>query len=319
MSTCPKGVLGETLGRSGWNMRREDLLPSMNAAPAHTGTPPQRWIAHATPCVGCPVPPCPKEREVMASPCDHIPPPPNTIPTHPTNQPTNRPPPPTRQMYRRPPQRHHPYNTRGARRGPPSQRNNDSYLLFVLISTIFRRLDELETKPPVTIALLFLNICVHVLPGTSVYVSVCICLSSRRTLRAPATHPPQLLCLLTHSTPYPSPPKKKQKTEVLLPILGVDFRSIRDICLQPSTVVQLMMPSFSGGRGGGRGRGGGQDDSWAGYLWEAFLTGSIPSSSSSSSSSSSYGRPASDRWHEALSRTYLSAFVHGDDPHLYCT
>jgi len=153
------------------------------------------------------------------------------------------------------------------------RRNNDSYLIYVLISTCFRHLSELEYKPPITIGLLALNILVHILP------------------------------------------------ELFLP-WGVDFRSVRGICLQPAQILELLLPSFSyfsifdssSGRGG---RGGGSS-SWGDLLWKA-ATGTPSSTYSSSSSSSWWSVSTYDRWHEGLSRIYLSALVHGDDIHLYCT
>ena len=167
-----------------------------------------------------------------------------------------------------------PYHQRRGRPRPQQgdgRRNNDSYLIYVLISTCFRHLSELEYKPPITIALLALNILVHILP------------------------------------------------ELFLP-WGVDFRSVRGICLQPAQILELLLPSFyylsifdssSSGRGGG-------SISWADLLWKA-ATGTPSTTYSSSSSSSWWTVSTYDRWHEGLSRIYLSALVHGDDVHLYCT
>ncbi|GAB5036244.1 rhomboid-related protein 4 [Nannochloropsis oceanica] len=165
------------------------------------------------------------------------------------------------------------------RRGRPraqqggGRRNNDLYLIYVLISTCLRHVSELDYKPPITIALLVINILVHILP------------------------------------------------ELFLP-WGIDFRSVRGICLQPARILEVLLPSLfaffsifdssSGGRGR-RGRG----SSWAQRLWEAATGTAFTTYSSSSSSSSWWSPSAYDRWHEGLSRTYLSALVHGDDVHLY--
>ncbi|EWM29995.1 rhomboid domain-containing protein 1 [Nannochloropsis gaditana] len=164
-----------------------------------------------------------------------------------------------------------PYRPRGRPYPRQGRRNNDSYIIYVLLSTIFRYINELEYKPPVTIAFLTLNIMVHLMP------------------------------------------------EFFLP-WGFDFRSVRDICLLPAHILELL-PSLSSlfssvqgdtlGRGLGRG---GRNRPRSGNVWAEFIRNNF----SSYRSSSAWWSPSMhDRWREAASRIFLSALVHGDDVHLY--
>lgn len=102
---------------------------------------------------------------------------------------------------------------------------------------------------------------------------------------------------------------------------GFDFRSVRDICLLPAHILELLpslsslFSSFQGdtlGRGPGRG---GRNRPRSGNVWAEFIRNCF----SSYRSSSSWWSPSMyDRWREAASRIFLSAIVHGDDVHLYC-
>lgn len=87
--------------------------------------------------------------------------------------------------------------------------------------------------------------------------------------------------------------------EILLPF-GINLVEIGAICLQPARIVKLVMvppPSLYGGGG------------WDEWLASLMSLGTAPSRGLSASTAA--------RWQEVASRVWLSAFVHGDELHLY--
>lgn len=88
--------------------------------------------------------------------------------------------------------------------------------------------------------------------------------------------------------------------EVFLPV-GINLVEIGAICLQPARIAKLVMvpPSSSYGGGG-----------WDEWLAGLMSLGTTPSTRGFSASTAA-------RWQEAASRVWLSAFVHGDELHLY--
>ena len=94
--------------------------------------------------------------------------------------------------------------------------------------------------------------------------------------------------------------------EIFLPF-GINLLEVGAVCLQPARIVKLMASppaaTYYGGRSSSLG--------WDEWLSSFLSFGNTPPGAGAVSAS------AAARWQEAASRVWLSAFVHGDDLHLY--
>lgn len=101
---------------------------------------------------------------------------------------------------------------------------------------------------------------------------------------------------------------------------GINLLEVGAVCLQPARIVKLMAspPSatYYGGRSSSSSRNG--TSGWAGGMggWDEWL-GSFLSFGTTPPEAGAVSASAAARWQEAASRVWLSAFVHGDDLHLY--
>lgn len=256
---------------------------------------------------------------------------------------------PNQNQHSRPPKpNRHMYNTRSRARGPQRAQQppfppfgrqppgpggargrrggQDAYLIYSLLSAIYQR----------CVVLWRCGVCVGVgcpvrfglvdvgMPGRCLRL---VCLADRPTppSRQPTTQsqPP---VPLTPNANTPTPTHKNSLSQLERPVpitcallainitafyipelflpFGINFLEIGAICLQPARIVKLMAaPPTVYSSYGGRGMG------WDDWLSSFLSFGQTPGGAVSAS--------AATRWQEAASRVWLSAFVHGDQLHIY--